>query len=53
MIPAGLVMIREAIPRPLQDTLFLFHKNTGLILILVIGGRVLYRLTHKPPPCHM
>ena len=36
MIPAGLVMTREGIPRPLQDALFLFHKNLGTLLIPVI-----------------
>lgn len=50
MIPAGLIMTREGIPRPLQDTLFLFHKNTGVLLVPVILVRILYRLTHRPPP---
>lgn len=50
MIPAGVVMTREGIPRPLQDTLFLFHKNTGVLLAPVILVRILYRLTHRPPP---
>lgn len=50
MIPAGLVMVREGIPRPLQDALFLFHKNTGVLLVPVILARILYRLTHRPPP---
>lgn len=50
MIPAGLVMIREGIPRSLQDTLFLFHKNTGVLLVPVILARIIYRLTHRAPP---
>ncbi|WP_347138271.1 cytochrome b [Paracoccus sp. SSK6] len=50
MIPAGIVMTREGIPRPLQDTLFLFHKNTGVLLVPVILARILYRLAHRPPP---
>ena len=49
MIPAGLVMTREGIPRPLQDALFLFHKNLGALLIPVILVRIAYRLTHPPP----
>ncbi|MCZ0961223.1 cytochrome b [Paracoccus benzoatiresistens] len=50
MIPAGLVMTQEGLPRPVQDTLFIFHKNLGTLLILVILVRVIYRLTHRPPP---
>lgn len=50
MIPAGLTMIQDGISRTLQDTLFLFHKNTGVLLVPVILARILYRLTHRPPP---
>lgn len=50
MIPAGLVMTQEGLPRPVQDTLFIFHKNLGTLLFLVIMVRVIYRLTHRPPP---
>ena len=50
MIPAGLIMIREGLPRPVQDTLFIFHKNTGLILFLLMLARVVYRLRHPAPP---
>ena len=50
MIPAGLLMTREGIPRGLQDALFLFHKNTGALLIPIILARILYRLGHAPPP---
>lgn len=50
MIPAGLVMTREGLPRPIQDTLFLFHKNTGVLLFFVILVRLAYRLTHPAPP---
>jgi cytochrome b561 len=50
MIPAGLIMTQEGIPRSLQDALFLFHKNTGVLLMPVILVRIVYRLTHKPAP---
>ncbi|WP_295042856.1 cytochrome b/b6 domain-containing protein [uncultured Paracoccus sp.] len=50
MIPAGLIMTREGIARPVQDGLFLFHKNIGVLLIPVILARIAYRLTHRPPP---
>lgn len=47
MIRAGLVMIREGISRPPGDTLFPFHKNSGVLLIVAPSG---YRLTHQPRP---
>lgn len=50
MIPAGLIMTQEGIARPLQDTLFLFHKNIGVILIPLILLRLIYRLRHPAPP---
>lgn len=50
MIPAGLVMTRDGLARPLQDSLFIFHKNTGVLLVPVILLRLAYRLAHPPPP---
>ncbi|SFC73367.1 cytochrome b [Tropicimonas isoalkanivorans] len=50
MIPAGITMIQEGISRPLQDTLFLFHKNTGVIVLLLMVARLLYRRAKPPPP---
>ena len=50
MIPAGLVMTQDGLPRSLGDGLFLFHKNMGVLLIPLIAWRILYRLTHPPPP---
>lgn len=48
MIPAGLVMARTE-DRALQDTLFIFHKNAGVILFLIILVRLLWRATHRAP----
>lgn len=50
MIPAGLIMIQQGLPRPVQDTLFIFHKNTGLIVFLLMLARLVWRLRHPPPP---
>lgn len=50
MIPAGLVMTREGLDRGLQDALFLFHKNTGVLLIPFILARLIYRMRHPAPP---
>ncbi len=55
MIPAGFVMIQQGLPRPLQNTLFLFHKNSGVIVFLLVLIRLAYRLLVPPPalPDHL
>lgn len=53
MIPAGLIMTREGLPRGLQDSLFIFHKNMGVILLPLVLLRMSYRLRHPPPPLPM
>ena len=50
MIPAGVIMIQEGLSRPLQDTLFIFHKNTGLIVLILVALRLAYRWRNPPPP---
>lgn len=49
MIPAGIVMTREGLPRQTQDMLFLFHKNLGVLLVPLIAARIAYRLMNRPP----
>ncbi|MCL3883235.1 cytochrome b [Marivita sp. GX14005] len=49
-IPAGFVMIQDGIGRPLQNALFLFHKNVGVLLLLLVLIRAAYRLRHPPAP---
>jgi cytochrome b561 len=50
MIPAGLVMVQQGIPRGLQDTLFIFHKNMGVLVLLIVIARLAYRRFNPPPP---
>ena len=50
MIPAGVVMTQEGIGRSLQNTLFIFHKNMGVVVMLLVLARVLYRWANPPPP---
>ncbi|WP_245947190.1 cytochrome b [Jannaschia seohaensis] len=49
-IPAGAIMIQDGISRSLQNTLFIFHKNVGVLLLLLIVVRLAYRLRNPPPP---
>lgn len=49
-IPAGLIMIQQGISRPVQDALFLYHKNAGVIILLLVSARIVYRFIRPAPP---
>jgi cytochrome b561 len=48
MIPAGVLMVQPDIDRSLQNTLFIFHKNTGVLLLILVVVRALYRWKNPP-----
>ncbi len=50
MIPAGFVMIQEGLPRAVQNSMFITHKNLGTLMLLLIIVRLLYRWRNPPPP---
>ena len=50
MIPVGLLMVQDGLDRGLGDALYLFHKNVGSLLIVIIAVRLVWRLTHPPAP---
>lgn len=49
-IPAGVIMLQDGLSRPLQDSLFMFHKNIGVVILLLVLARIAYRLANPPPP---
>lgn len=49
-IPAGLVMVQPGLDRGLQNALFVFHKNVGVVLIVLVVLRLAWRLSHPAPP---
>ena len=49
-IPAGFVMVQPGIDRSLQNALFLYHKNVGVLLLLLVAVRIFWRLRHPAPP---
>ena len=49
-IPAGLVMVQEGLPRPLQDGLYLYHKNIGPLILMLVLARLAARAAWPPPP---
>lgn len=50
MLPVGFLMVQQGLSRPLQNGLFLFHKNTGVIVALLVLARLVYRWRNPPPP---
>lgn len=50
MIPAGLVMVQEGLERSLQNALFVFHKNVGILVLVLVIVRAGYRWRHPPAP---
>lgn len=49
MISVGLTMTQD-IPRRFQDPLFVLHKGLGAMFLLLIFGRIAWRIGHPPPP---
>ncbi|WP_370634978.1 cytochrome b [Cognatishimia sp. MH4019] len=49
-IPVGVLMTQEGLERSFQNSLYIFHKNVGVLLLVLILIRIFYRLTHKPAP---
>ncbi len=49
MIPIGQVMVLEGLPRIVQNTLFLLHKNGGVLVGILMVIRLGVRLVLSPP----
>jgi cytochrome b561 len=50
MIPIGNIMTVQGLSRPVQDTLFILHKNGGVILLLLVVLRIFWRVWRPGPP---
>jgi cytochrome b561 len=48
MIPAGVVMVQPGLDRSLQNALFLFHKNVGVLMLLLVVLRLGVRVWSPP-----
>lgn len=50
-LPIGVIMLQEGLARPTQNLLFILHKNGGVVLLVLVLLRILWRvLTPAPPP---
>lgn len=50
MLPIGGIMTQEGLARGTQNTLYILHKNGGVIILLLMILRLIYRLVNPPPP---
>ena len=48
-IPIGITMLRVG-QGDLQNRLFTLHKGIGVILLVLVAIRIVWRLTHRAPP---
>lgn len=54
-VPAGVVMTGENLSRAVQNSLFIFHKNVGVVILLLVILRLVVRAfsTVAPLPDHI
>lgn len=50
MIPAGLIMVQPGLDRATQNALFISHKNAGVLVLVLVIARLIYRLRRPPEP---
>lgn len=48
--PAGVIMTGEDLSRPVQDALFIYHKNVGVIIFVLMLVRLGLRMIYPAPP---
>ena len=48
-IPVGLLMVQSGIGRGLQNALFIYHKNVGVLLLGLIVARLIWRGMNPAP----
>lgn len=49
-LPVGVLMVDGGFARPTQDLLYIYHKNLGVVILLLVLLRLLYRAMNPPLP---
>ena len=49
MIVVGFVMVQQGLPRGLQNSMFILHKNIGVVVLILAAIRIALRLRRSPP----
>lgn len=54
-MPIGVIMLTEGLPRAQQDLLFILHKNGGVIILMLVVLRLIWRAMQPAPrlPDHL
>lgn len=50
MVVVGLLMVQPGWPRAVQNTMFILHKNVGVLLLFLAILRIAIALTHRSAP---
>lgn len=50
MLAAGFFMVEDWLSREMRNSLFVFHKNVGVLLLILVAVRLIYRW-RNPPDC--
>lgn len=48
-VPAGLIMVQDDVGRDIKNVLFIYHKNVGVLLLILVLLRLAVRWRHSPP----
>ncbi|WP_019955704.1 cytochrome b [Yoonia vestfoldensis] len=50
MLPVGGIMVSDGLDRSTQNALFILHKNLGVLILLLMVVRLIYRAVNPPAP---
>jgi cytochrome b561 len=48
-VPVGILMIQDGLERSTRDALYVFHKNIGVVIGILVAVRLFYRFLNPPP----
>jgi len=49
-LPAGIAMLAPGFAQGTTDRLYVLHKGLGIVVLVIVLSRILWRLTHPTPP---
>lgn len=48
-LPIGVLMLQDGLARPIQNLLFILHKNGGVLILVLVLMRLIWRFTTRAP----
>ena len=49
-MPVGALMVQQGWSREVGNAMYIFHKNVGVLILLLVLARLVYRVLNPPPP---